>query len=132
MADMMIRLLRPEDASQAARWVADNKINDLDPDVIANPQTTTFVASDDEPVVYLPVQGVAMLDALGKNPKATKQRIAKALSVLIPVIAFQAATHGVKEIYLPSGDPETIEFAKAHGFEEVKLTFLRLKTDTIK
>lgn len=132
MTDTWVRMLRESDIPEMEGW---SPIDPLDPDVLTYPQTNTFIASKDGPVAFLPVQLVAMAESLALKPELPKADIAKALELLIKMIVMMAMTKGIGELYFLSKDPGTIEFAKAHGFDDLSdqgFKTLRLKVNKIK
>lgn len=119
MADMWVRPIRQADIPLVSDWITKTKNNQFDPDTISYPETSVYCASDGEPVCYLPVQAVAMLESLATKPGTSKIKVARALAALIRSIALLASNKGLHEMYFLSGDPATVAFAKKHGFEDM-------------
>lgn len=135
MTDMWIRTPNQDDVALVTEWITENKKNDFDPEVVGYPQTKTFVASKDGPVAFQPVQIVPMMESFAPKPGLSKHDAAKALELFVKLVALLAMQQGMGEVYFMSRDAETIEFAKAHGFEDKTdegFHTLRLKVNKIK
>lgn len=135
MTDMWIRTPNQDDVALVTEWITENKKNDFDPEVIGYPQTKTFVASKDGAVAFQPVQIVPMLESFAPKPGLSKQDAAKALELFVKTVMLLAMQGGMGEVYFMSKDPDSIEFAKAHGFQDMSaegFTTLRMKVSKIK
>jgi hypothetical protein len=128
--EIYIRPTRSEDTPVAVRWW--NRIRDVnhfDPHVATYP-TIAYMAAEDAnrgALLYVPIQTVYMIDALGPNPDSSPLDLAEALKQFIKVLAFKAAENGVGEIYFPTNDKDIIKLAKMHGFDEIGYPVLRLR-----
>ena len=131
MNPVAVRPVTPADAETVLSWMALNSRNSLiDTDVLQYPSTNILAAQrmhEQEPVAFLPVQLVAMLESFAPRPGATDRDKAAALFELGKTVIFLALQRGLSEIYFITGDEPTADFAKRHNFEEVPGKILRLK-----
>jgi len=127
-----VRPLQESDSEKFIEWSIRNMEKNLfDPDVLRYPQTVVYCAHDGEPIMFLPIQLVPMLESLAPNPDATEAQQTAALKELVQTAAFQAKKLGMGEIYFISKDEDTIKFAQKHGFEDLPWHTLRLKLDRL-
>lgn len=116
------------DGAPAAAAFLRTEQNLLDADALLYPASVTYKASrNGEPVMYLPVQRVRMLESLGIAEGASESDVALSLRELIQVVRWEAKKDGEGELYFGCKEPRTIKFAEAHGFEEVPFKVYRMK-----
>jgi hypothetical protein len=130
MKTVWVRPLRPDDIPLLTDWItriADRNLLDAD----AMKHARVLVAHDDKPLLFLPVQGAAVLESLAPRPDATAAEIALALRELIKQVAFICRTGGVNEIYFFCKDEDVLRLAQRHGFEEMPWKCVRLKIDKL-
>jgi len=132
MKKIWIRPALKSDAPLYAEYAAANSARSLfDMNVLTYPNTSVYVAHSGDPVMFLPVQMAAVLESLAPKPGLPRSEQARALAEIVTSVVYDASRQGVREIYFLSADAPTIEFAKRHGFEEVRHTVLRLKLGAI-
>src|SRR5271157_4865392 len=132
MRHIFVRSAQPSDAEKFTEWSKNTPNNLFDQDVARYPTTTTRCAFDNAgPIVFVPVQRPLMLDALAINPKADPLSVALALKELTQDAVSSAYDEGRGEIYFFCHDDSTIEFAKKHAYEEMKVKVFRIKTNAL-
>jgi len=131
MKQVWVRPLEPSDLPKLQEWMTRIASENLfDPDVLSYPHTVVLVAHDGEPLLYMPVQLTATLESLAPRPGATPREMAEALKQMVKAVAFLSHGKGIKEVYFVCKDPDVVELAKRHGFEEMPTT-LRLKLNQL-
>jgi len=99
---------------------ANSSRNAFDRDVLEYPATKVLAAhSNGEVYVYMPVQGVAMLESIGPNPKVNPLQIAAAIVEIVQGACLMAYANGMREVCFLASDDLTAEGAKKMGFEEL-------------
>lgn len=91
----------------------------LDTDILTYPMTTmleAYVKATGEPVLYMPVQHVLMMESLGPSPTASPIDIAKGLEEITKIVSYDAQKAGIGEVYYPSSDASVNGFAQRHHF----------------
>jgi hypothetical protein len=91
----------------------------LDVDMLTYPTTSileAYVKATGEPVLYLPIQHVLMLESMGPSPVASEIDIAKGLEEIIKIVNYEAQKLGIGEVYYPSSDANVNKFAQRHHF----------------
>lgn len=109
----------PEVAKALEALGAIRERSHIDPDVLTYPTTTllcAYVKATREPVLYVPVQQVYMLDGLGPAPMASPIDVANALAQVIKHIHWESYKQGIGEIYFPCEDEGVNGLAQRHGF----------------
>ena len=112
-----------------AAWLFENRQqNHFDPDVMEYASTRILSTTDkDGPVMYLPYQLVFMLESIATRPGVSKGKVALSLQECFDMLVTNSEQFGIGEIYTVATEPTILEFAKAHGFEEMEGTLLRIK-----
>lgn len=109
---------------QAMDWMLRLRdINHFDPEVLQYPATNLMVAyvkQQRKPVLYVPVQPVYMIDALGINPEASPEEIAGALAQVTKTVHWESHRMGWGEFYFPCSEPTVIQFAERHGYARMQ------------
>lgn len=115
------------DAGDLAKWLEGT---DVEPEIFSYGSTHALVAeSAVRKVAIMPVQLVAMLETLAKNPDASKLEIAEALKTLLKTVNYEAEKRGIGEVYFLTREETIGPYAAAHAFEEVKdVKVYRMKT----
>lgn len=112
----------PEVAKAIEALSAISERSHLDPDVLTYPNTTllsAYAKSNNQPLLYVPVQQVYMLDGLGPAPMASPVDVAAALAQVIKTIHYMSFTQGIGEIYFPCEDEGVNGLAQRHGFSRM-------------
>jgi hypothetical protein len=106
--------------AKAVEWLARiREQSHLDTDVLTYPATCmleAYIKGTGEPVLYMPIQHVYMMESLGPNPVASPVDIAKGLEEITKILSYDAHKSGIGEIYYPSTDPMVNAFAQRHHF----------------
>lgn len=129
MEHIWVRKAEKRDAAQIGQWLENQSF--VDRNVFFYPQTTVLAAHNSQPLIYMPLQLVAMLESLAINPQATRLEIAAAIAELARVSVFMARERGVKEIYFLATNDDTAAYAKRNHFEELPHKVYRLKIDDL-
>jgi hypothetical protein len=119
-----------EEFPQLVEWMHANRAaNRYDPEIFSYHSTRVIaVDRDEEPILYLPYQLVIMTESLAPRPGLSKRETAVGLRAAIHHVARIAKHSKIAEMYFLGTDDETVEFAKQHGYEEVKdVRVMRLK-----
>lgn len=116
---MIARLATPEEAAQAVEWMAETPHNGFDPEVLGYDSTVTFCAGNDKPVLYLPVQVVLTIEALGRDLGARHRDTVLALNEMLETVKKFAIGAGIREIYFLSEERGTMAQAEKFGFDRV-------------
>jgi hypothetical protein len=125
-----VRFAGKEDALQLVEWLhANRELNQYDPEILSYDSTRVLaVEMNDETIMYLPYQLTIMTDSLAPKPGLSKRKKAVGLREAIHGVVRIAKASHLGEIYFIGSDDETVEFAKQHGYEEVKgARLMRLK-----
>jgi hypothetical protein len=128
--DYTTRMMRPEEFPQMGEWLnANRQANRFDPDIFTYASTQVLaVDKDGSPDLYMPFQVVLMAESLAPRPARTNREMALSIKKAMHALVKKAEEHRIGEVYVLGTEPSVIEFAKAHGFEEVRdVTVLRLK-----
>jgi hypothetical protein len=122
----MVRLARPDEATQFILWSGTTAQNNYDPKVAAYPSTLTW-AVDDElgALAYLPVQRPVFMESLAVRPSASSLKIARAMRSLTLNTVRLAKTVGAGEIYTYSDYAPTQRILEGAGFEKVPFSLYR-------
>ena len=71
---MKLRWAKPEDVKQIVDWsLANAEHSQFDPQTLTYPLLDVICAENGKAVLYVPVQLVAMIEALAPNPEATQR-----------------------------------------------------------
>jgi len=108
-------------------WAMKTKDNLYDPQVAGYPCTEVLVAENGQPLVFMPIQQVVMMDALAPKPGIEKREMALALKELVKMTAFVAHRAKLRELYFFSADEDVNAMAERYGFEKLENPMLRLK-----
>jgi hypothetical protein len=130
MHNVNARFAEVTDIPKLAEWLYLNrKKNKFDPEVFQYDSSRIMAMElDGSPAMYQPYQLVIMLEGLAPKPGLTPLETALLLREGLHAVARVAKVSHIDEVYFLSGDEETITFAEAHGFTELKtLKVLRLK-----
>lgn len=110
----------PQELKQAFEWLKRiQNVSNFDADVLRYPATSLLCAytkQDGQPLLYVPIQRVYMLDALGPNPLAQATDIAAALAQIIKTAAWTSWRDGHGEVYFPCNDEGVNGLAMRHSF----------------
>lgn len=129
---IFVRPAKPSDRELFVSWTLSTKNNWFDSEVITYPSTYIRCAfTKDGPVAFLPIQKAFVLEALASNPESDKFDVATALRELVQDTVTQAFQQGAGEIYFLCDSESTKKFALANGFEEIKLSVLRMKLSSL-
>lgn len=106
---------------QALAWLLRiQEKSGLDMDVLDYPATAMLCAYEKvsrRPLLYVPIQKVMMLDALGPNPECSEIELAHALAKVIETTHYESYKAGMGEVYFPCADQSVIDLAKRHHFQ---------------
>lgn len=109
-------------AQEFTDWVWESReINRFDPDVIGYPKTVMLTAEDEDgKLLYIPLQGVLMFDAIAAKPGITARKEALALARIGQLVDSIAAETGHAETYFLCADERVVEICSRHGYEVVE------------
>ncbi len=128
MRHVFVRLAREADREKFARWSVSTKKNLCDSAVLGYANTLVYCAYDSKgPIVYVPVQKPAMMEALAINPAADPVDVAVALKELTQAIVTQCHMDGTGEILFLCEEETTQKFAEHQLFERVPWNLYRIK-----
>jgi N-acetylglutamate synthase-like GNAT family acetyltransferase len=134
MRDILPRPAQPKDIATIDEWIRTTPQNLFDADLLQYQRNVAFMcAANGEPLLFMPVQSVFMLESLAVKPGATPLEVAKSIGVLIQTIVYKAAEQEFNEIYFLSHDETINAYASRHGWEtlmadaERKVTLFRWK-----
>lgn len=134
MQPIWVRPAEPKDAGLLADWMAKARaINIFDMDIVNYPSLQVLCAHNSEPLLYMPLQLVVMLESLAPKPGITPREEALALRELAHAVVLLAKQHKVSEVYFLCKDQRVVDFATAHGFQQMPdhVKTLRLKLDKL-
>jgi hypothetical protein len=132
MKQVWVRPANAGDLEKLVDWtVASLEASHFDPDILGKPSTLLLAAHDSQPITFLPLQMVLMLESVVSDPEASPERRALAIRELTKAAAYVARSKGVNELVFLPTDPELEKLAKKHGFEELPYKVMRLKLDSI-
>lgn len=119
---MPISGMSPQDAEKFMDWVFQMRpLNLFDPDVIGYPRTVMLRAeSEDEPLLYVPLQSVLMFDSIAPKPGLPARQEALCLARIGEVVDQAAEATGHREVYFFCRDERVADLCAAHGYEEIK------------
>ena len=115
-----------EDWENFISWVWEaRKINNFDPDVVSYPRSVMLTADKEtentsEPILYLPIQPVLMLESLAPKPGITPREEALALWRLGELLEQITKDTGLQEHYFICKDDRMADYCSKHGFTEMK------------
>src|SRR6267142_2805780 len=113
MRHVFVRLAREADRDKLAEWSVSTKKNLCDSAVLGYANTVVFCAYNAKgPIVYVPVQKPAMMEALAINPEADAVDVAVALKELTQAIVTQCHMDGTGECYFLCAEESTEKFAE--------------------
>lgn len=115
----------PVDDPLAREWL--EKVPEFDPGVLYYPTTRMLCSYRSQPVGFLPIQKVVMLETLGMDPSADLLTAAQAMRDLVKGTTLTASSDQIKEIYFLGTDKHVIEIAQKCGFEVLKWPILRMR-----
>lgn len=118
MRDILPRPARPSDISTIDEWIRATPQNLFDADLLQYSRNVAFMcAANGDPILYMPVQSVFMLESLAVKPGATPLEIAKSIGVLIQTIIYKAEEKEFNEIYFLCRNETVNAYASRHGWE---------------
>ncbi len=101
-------------------WAA-RKINLIDPEVLSYPRAVMCKAgTEDNPLLYIPVQPVLMFESIAPNPAITERQEALALWRIGEQVVNVMKDSGHAEAYFVCADDRVADICVKHGFEEVR------------
>jgi len=104
------------------------KDNLADSKVLLYRNTMTWCAYDQNgPIVFVPVQKPAMMEALAINPDADPVDVAIALKELTQTIVTQCHIEGTGEVYFLCKEESTQRFAEKQLFEKLPWNTYRVR-----
>jgi hypothetical protein len=119
--------LAKDDQENFIAWVwAARAINAFDPKVISYPRTIMLTADKEvkgcptEPILYLPVQPVLMLESLAPKPGISPHEEAAALGRFGELLEQISKETGIQEQYFLCKDDRVADLCVKHGFTEMK------------
>jgi hypothetical protein len=126
MKQLKVRFARPEETEQILEWLKANSQNYFGERIFKYPSLKILCAYEDsgEPVAYLPIHNVLMMESIAVNPKASNMNKAQALRDVTKACELIADGQGMREIYFVGGHGGVGEMAdskKGHSFKEVIL-----------
>lgn len=125
---IFVRPALEKDREQFAQWSNGTKDNLCDSDPVSYKNTVVWCAYDSNgPIVYVPVQKPAMMEALAINPKADPMDVAVALKELVQNLVSQCHIEGTGEIYFFCKEESTQRFAEKQAFEKLPWNAYRIK-----
>lgn len=125
---IFVRPALEKDREQFTQWSANTKKNLCDPDTLAYRNTVVWCAYDAlGPIVYVPVQKPAMMEALAINPERSAIDVAVALKELTQAIVTQCHVDGTNEIYFLCTEESTQKFAEHQAFSKLPWAVYRMK-----
>ena len=128
MKRIWTRLFRSSDATKFWEWINNTKQNLFDKEILTYPATGCLVAhGNGEPIVYLPIQYVPMLESLAINPESSLKDVATSLWQLVAAVQLECQRKGMGEIYFLCKEESTIQFAQKNGFTEIPYKLFRMK-----
>lgn len=116
MKDIYPRPARPSDIRLIDDWIRTTPQNLFDPSILDNPGVEFYCAANSEPLLFLPVQKVFMLESLAVKPGATELEVAKSIGVVIQSALFELEKAGLKEAYFLCRDENVNAYAARHGW----------------
>jgi len=94
--------------------------NAFDKGVLGYPATSVLAAHNNGTVyIYMPVQGAAILESIGKNPESTSIQVTEGVMACVKAAALTAYAAGMRELYFLASDKTTAEGAELMGFESL-------------
>jgi hypothetical protein len=125
---VFVRLAEERDREKFAKWSAGTKDNLADADPLSYAGTVVLCAYDaDGPIVYVPVQRPAMMEALAINPERSQVDVAVALKELTQALITKCHFENTGEIYFLCKEPLTQKFAEHQLFEKMDFPCYRVK-----
>lgn len=111
-----------EDAKLFMDWVwLQRSINMFDPQVLTYPRTVMCKAgTEEETMLYIPLQPVLMWDAIAPKPGLTARQEALCLWKIGQVVEDAMKLCGFGEAYFLCSDDRVADICAEHGFEEIK------------
>jgi hypothetical protein len=102
------------------------------PQVLGYPRTVMCRAqSEEEALLYIPLQSVLMWDAIAPKPGITARQEALCLSRIVQSVDQAMEFTGHREVYFFTRDDRVCDIAARHGFEEIRgVRMLRKKHKT--
>lgn len=119
---LKLKLAPPADALE---WL--EKVPEFDKGIMGYPSLRMLCAYNGEPVAYLPIQRVAMLESLALREGLDDLTAAQAMRDLVKGAEIVASSDGIREICFLGTDEAMVKIAKHQGFEELPWRLLRLK-----
>ena len=120
MRHVFVRLAREADREKLAQWSVSTKKNLCDSAVLSYANTLVYCAYDSKgPIVYVPVQKPAMMEALAINPEADPVDVAVALKELTQAIVTQCHMDGTGETYFFCTEETTQKYAERQAFTKL-------------
>jgi len=128
MKRIWTRLLRSSDLEKFKQWAFGTKDNLFDQEILTYPSTGCLVAhANGEPIVFMPIQYVPMLESLAINPNSSVKDVATSLWQLVAAVQLECQRKGMGEIYFLCKEESTIQFAQKNGFNEIPWKLFRMK-----
>jgi hypothetical protein len=128
LKQVYVRFANQADAPQFSEWVtAAREINLFDPAVMDYPTTRTLVAHNGEPLLYMPVQQVLMMESLAPKPGLTPIEEGLALREITKAVALLGSQASIRESYFLCKDERVVKFGAAHGYELLPWKTMRMR-----
>ena len=128
MKQLKIRVARPEDAEQIAKWLVETPNNLFDEEILRYPTFSVVSAyNGDGNVAHLPSQLVVMMESLAVRPGASLLDAVQGFRDLVKAIELIASQRGIREIYFVCKDEDVLKIAQNHGFERIEFPVVRLR-----
>ena len=125
MKQLKLRYARPDEAPKILEWLQSNPNNYFAKEILGYPSLRILCAYEEggEPVAYLPIHNVLMMESIALNPNASPLNVAQALRDLTKSCELIADAAGIREVMFLGGHGGVGEMAGSgrHSFEEVKL-----------
>jgi len=119
---MAIKDMTKDDIDNFKDWVWKMRhINLFEPKVVSYPRTVMCKAyTDDEALLYMPLQACLMYDSLAPKPDLSPRKEAFCLYKIVEQVDNIARDTGFGETYFICRDSRVSDIAAAHGFTEIK------------
>lgn len=114
--------LSDSDKSQFMEWVwGMMPLNMFQPEMLGYPRTVMCKAgTEDETMLFVPLQSVLMFDAIAPKPGLTPRQEAMCLWRVGEAVDEAARDSGHREVFFFCRDDRVADICARHGFEEIK------------
>ena len=128
MKHIFVRPARDGDLNKFSEWTVETRDNLADARALMYRNTVIWCAYDQNgPIVFVPVQKPAMMEALAINPDSDPVDVAIALKELTQAIVTQCHIDGTGEVYFLCKEESTQRFAEKQLFEKLPWSTYRVK-----